>query len=296
MVLEAASPGFNRIVDPEAKLDRIAHGHIFTEGPVWNTRDKSLVYVDIIGDTIWKWQPGVGATPLVHPSGKVNGLTYDRQGRLLIAGWTSRSITRMDPDGSIATLASRYQGKKLNTPNDIVVKSDGMIYFTDPPGGLYIVAMGVDDLQQYLDYSGVYKLDPESGDLTLVTDDVPGCNGLAFSADESKLYVNDTAARHIKVFDVKPDGTLGPGRIFAVLEGEEPGIPDGMKVDTEDNVYCTGPGGVWVMDSAGNYLGRILVPEHASNMAWADEDWKTFYITGRSSVFRIRCKIPGIPV
>ena len=177
-----------------------------------------------------------------------------------------------------------------------MVKSDGMIYFTDPPGGLYIVAMAVDDLQQYLEWSGVYRLDPESGELTLVTDEVPGCNGLAFSPDESKLYVNDTGLKHIKVFDVKPDGTLGPGSVFATLEGEEPGVPDGMKVDTEGNVYCTGPGGVWVFDPSGNYLGRIRMHEHASNMAWAEDDWKTFFITGRSSVFRIRLNIPGIPV
>ena len=296
MVIEAASPSFEQIVNRDAALDRISHGYIFTEGPVWNTRDKSLVFVDIIGDTIWKWQPGVGPTALVRPSGKVNGLTYDQQGRLLVAGWTSRAILRMDLDGTISILASHYQGKRLNTPNDIVVKSDGYIYFTDPPGGLSIVGMAVEDLQQYLDFSGVYRLDPNDGALTLVTEDVPGCNGLAFSPDESILYINDTGLRHIKAFDLNPDGTLSNGRIFAELDGKEPGIPDGMKVDVEGNVYCTGPGGVWVFDPSGNYLGRIRIPEHASNMAWAEDDWKTFFITGRTSVFRIRLNVPGIPV
>lgn len=296
MVIEAASPSFARIVSRDATLGRIADGHIFTEGPVWNTRDKALLYVDIIGDTIWKWQSGIGARVVLHPSGKVNGLTYDRQGRLLAAGWSSRTITRMDQDGTITVLTSHYRGKKLNTPNDIVAKSDGAIYFTDPPGGLFFVAMGGEDLQQYLDFNGVYRLNPDDGTLTLVTDEVPGCNGLAFSPDESILYVSDTGLRHIKAFDVHADGTLSQGRIFAELKGKEPGIPDGMKVDVEGNVYCTGPGGVWVMDPAGRYLGRILVPDHASNMAWGDDDWQTFYITGGTSVFRIRLNIPGIPV
>ncbi len=300
MVVEMASSGFNRIVSDSATLDRVSHGYIFTEGPVWNARENYLALVDIIGDTIWKWAPGQGASVLLRPSGKVNGLTYDREGRLVVAGWTSRAILRIEHDGSIVTLASHYQGKKLNTPNDIVVKSDGSIYFTDPPGGLSIVAMAVDDLQQYLGFSGVYRLDPNDGSLdgslTLLVDDVEGCNGLAFSPDESLLYVNDTGRRHIRVFEVNSDGTLGGGRHFAELIGEEPGIPDGMKVDEEGNVYCTGPGGVWVLDPGGNYLGRIRVPEHASNMAWAEADWRTMYITGRSSVFRIRLNIPGIPV
>lgn len=219
MVVEAASSRFDRIVSSDATLEKIADGHIFTEGPVWNSRDKSLVYVDIIGDTIWKSQEDVGKSIFRHPSGKVNGLTFDKQGRLLIAGWNSRNITPLNPKGAITVLTSHFEGKKLNCPNDIVARSDGTIYFTDPAGGLSYVAMGVDDLQQYLDFSGVYRLDPEGGPLTLLTDEVPRCNGLAFSPKESLLYISDTGQCHIKVFDVDTDGTLSNGRIFAELKG-----------------------------------------------------------------------------
>ena len=296
MVVDATVPAFNRIVDAGATLDRIPHGHIFTEGPVWSATDGVLIFVDIIGDTIWKWVPGEGAQVVVRPSGKANGLTYDRDGGLLVAGWTTRTIWRMAPDGSIVTLASAYDGKKLNTPNDIVVKSDGAIYFTDPPGGLAIVGMGVDDLQQYIDYSGVYRLDPATGVLTLLIDDIGGCNGLAFSPDESVLYVNDTGGRFIKAFDVRADGTVTNGRLFATLTGDEPGNPDGMKVDVEGNVYCTGPGGVHVLDSAGQHLGRIRTPEASANMAFGGDDWRTLYITARTSVYRIALSVPGIAV
>jgi gluconolactonase len=296
MVVEAASSRFDRIVSFDATLEKIADGHIFTEGPVWNSRDQSLMYVDIIGDTIWNWKTGTGKRVVRQPSGKVNGLTYDQQGRLLIAGWNSRNITRLNPEGDIIVLASHFEGKKLNCPNDIVARSDGTIFFTDPAGGLSYVGMGVDDLQQYLDFSGVYRLDPEGGPLTLLTDKVRRCNGLAFSPDESLLYISDTGRYHIKVFDVDTNGTLRNGRIFAGLKGKEEGVPDGMKVDVEGHVYCTGPGGIWVMDPAGRHLGRIRVPGHASNMAWGENDWRTLFITARSSVYRIRLNVQGIPV
>ena len=296
MIVEAASSDFSDIISESTPLDLITDGHIFTEGPVWNYRDKSLTYVDIIGDTIWNWQDGIGKRVVRQPSGKVNGLTFDKQGRLLIAGWNSRNITRLTPEGTITVLASQFEGKKLNCPNDIVARSDGTIFFTDPAGGLSYVGMGVDDLQQYLDFSGVYRFTPETGSLVLLTDEVPRCNGLAFSADETLLYISDTGKYHIKVFDVDRNGTLSNGRIFAELQGKEDGVPDGMKVDVEGHVYCTGPGGIWVMDQAGKYLGRIRIHGHASNMAWGEDDWRTMFITARSSVYRIRLNIPGIPV
>ena len=180
MCFESSSPQFNRLVATGHGLEKIADGHIFTEGPVWDSRDQSLMYVDIIGDTIWNWKAEKGKRLVRSPSGKVNGLTYDTQGRLLMAGWTSRTITRMDSDGNITVLASHFQGKKLNNPNDIVTQTDGTILFTDPAGGLSYVAMGGDDLQQYLDFSGVYRLNPESGALALLTDEVPHCNGFSF--------------------------------------------------------------------------------------------------------------------
>lgn len=296
MIVDPRTARFRDIASEDAVLERISHGHIFTEGPVWSAREGALYWTDIIGDAIWKWTPGVGRSLVLRPTGHANGMTFDKQGRLVVAGWSSRSVWRMEHDGSITPLATHYQGQKLQTPNDIVVKSDGAIYFTDPPGGMAIIGMEGEDLQQYLDFSGVYRLEPESRQLTLLTTDVPGCNGLCFSPDESLLYVNDTGARHIKVFDVQPDGTLANGRLFATLVGDEPGNPDGMKVDVEGNVYCTGPGGIHAFDPDGTYLGRLRVPEHCSNLAWGDADWKSLYITARSSVYRIRLNIPGIPV
>ena len=296
MYTEAASPKFHDIAPKDALLERVSHGHIFTEGPVWNAREGALYWTDIIGNTIWKWAPGVGKSVVLRPSGKANGMTFDKQGRLIVAGWTNRTVWRMELDGSIVPLATHYDGKKIGTPNDIVVKSDGAIYFTDPPGGVGIVEMEGEDLQQYLDYSGVYRLEPDTGKLTLLTKDVPGCNGLTFSPDEKVLYINDTGGRFIQAYDVQADGTLTNSRRFADIVGEEAGNPDGMKVDVEGNVYCTGPAGIHVFDPAGKYLGRLKVPEHCANMAWGDADWKTMYITARTSVYRMRLSIPGIPV
>jgi gluconolactonase len=296
MYAEAASTQFRDIVPESAVLEHVSHGHIFTEGPVWNAREGALYWTDIIGNTIWKWTPGIGKSVVMRPSGKANGMTFDKQGRLIVAGWTNRTVWRMETDGSVVPLATHYQGKKINTPNDIVVKSDGAIYFTDPPGGVGIVEMEGEDLQQYLDYSGVYRLEPDTRKLILLTTEVPGCNGLVFSPDESILYVNDTGGRFIQAFDVQRDGTLKNSRRFVDVKGEEPGNPDGMKVDVEGHVYCTGPAGIHIFDPAGNYLGRLKVPEHVSNMAWGDADWKTLYITARTSVYRMRLSIQGIPV
>jgi gluconolactonase len=287
---------FHDIVPKTAVLERVSHGHIFTEGPVWNAREGALYWTDIIGNTIWKWTPGVGNSVVLRPSGKANGMTFDKDGRLLVAGWTNRTVWRMEQDGAIVPLATHYQGKKLGTPNDIVVKSDGAIYFTDPPGGVGIVEMEGEDLQQYLDFSGVYRLEPDTRKLTLLTTDVPGCNGLVFSPDESVLYINDTGGRFIQMFDVQADGALVNSRRFADVVGDEPGNPDGMKVDVAGNLYCTGPAGVHVFDPSGAYLGRIKAPEHCSNMAWGDADWQTLYITARTSVYRMRLGIQGIPV
>jgi gluconolactonase len=292
--MEAA--GFSRIVPKEATLERIACQLIFGEGPVWNSRESYLLWVDIIGDTIWQWRPGSGTSIFLRPSGKANGMTYDEQGRLVVAGWASRTVWRVEHDGSIVILASHYQGKKINTPNDIVVKSDGAIYWTDPPNAMYIPGMAGEDLQRYLDFIGVFRLSPDGKALTPVADDFENPNGLAFSPDESLLYINDTSRRHIRVFDVDADGTLKNGRLFYEARGNEPGNPDGMKVDVEGNVYCTGPAGIHVIDPRGNLLGRIKVPGHATNFNWGDSDWRTLFITTRNSVYRVRLGIPGVAV
>jgi len=294
--IDMAAPTFARLVSADAPLDRIYHGLAFGEGPLWNRRDGTFLWVDIVGDTIFRWKPGAGAQIFLRPSTKANGLTFDREGRLCVAGWASRSVWRVEPDGKVTTLASHYQGKRINSPNDIVVRSDGAIYFTDSPGALYNVGMAAEDVQQYLDFQGVFRISPDGTRIDAVVTDTVYPNGLAFTPDESVLYVNDTRLGEIRAYDMRPDGTCGPMRLFHKLSGSEPGIADGMKVDIEGNVYCTGPGGLHVIGPDGKLLGRIRIPDHCTNMAWGDADWRSLYITTYSSVFRTRVNVPGVPV
>lgn len=296
MDIEIVDPAFQRLVERSPPLDLIAHGLDFGEGPVWDRRTGQLYFVDIIGSRIWKWKPGVGREIVMEPTGCANGMTFDREGRLVVAGWSARTVWRIEHDGSVVTLASHYEGRKINTPNDIVVHSGGAIYWTDPPNGLLFAGMVAEDTQQYIDAHGVYRLSPNGGLVTCVIDDDIYPNGLAFSPDESLLYVNNSMhVQHIRVFDVHSDGSLGRGRLFHKLSGDEPGGADGMKVDTEGNLYCTGPGGVHVMDPGGRLLGRLKIPGHCTNMAWGDDDWRSLYITTFHAVYRTRVKIPGIP-
>lgn len=293
MDIDMIAPGFERLVDPDPKLDIVAENIIFGEGPVWDKRKRQFFFTDIIGDTIWKWRPGAGLEVVLQPSVHANGMTFDLQGRLVVAGWGGRTVFRFEEDGSIRTLASHWQGKKINSPNDIVVKSDGSIYFTDPPGGLLNVGMVSDDLQKYLDVQPVFRIAPD-GTLSVVTDDFVYPNGLCFSPDEKLLYVNCTRERLIRVYDVKPDGSVGKGRLFHQYTGTERGVPDGMKVDIEGNVYCTGPGGIYVHDPQGNILARLKVPGHPTNFCFGDNDWRTLYITCIGSVVRMRLNIAGV--
>ena len=294
MEIDRIAPELDRIIDSSAPFDRVVHGIHFGEGPVWDKRTRQLYFVDILGNTIYKWKPGVGRAVVMHPSGYADGMTLDRDGRLIVAGWSSRNVWRLEKDGSQTVLATHFDGKKINAPNDIVVKSDGSIYWTDPTGGMVIPGMVSEDCQQYLDFQGVFRLSPDGKTITLVVREGETPNGLAFSPDESILYVNDTRQAHIRAFDVRPDGSLGPGRLFYKLIGKEEGVADGMKVDTEGNVYCTGPGGIHILDPKGNLLGRLLISEHCTNFAWGDDDWRSVYITSHESVFRTRIKIPGI--
>ena len=294
MDVDLTMPGIERIVGTHPPLDQIAHGLYFGEGPVWDRREKRFLWADIIGDTIWQWTPGVGKRVLIHPSGHANGMTFDRQGRLVVAGWSARTIWRVEKDGSLVTIASHYQGKKFNSPNDIVVRSDGTVYWTDSVGGLVIPGMVGEDLQRQLDIQGVFCLTP-SGEVKLVVEDCTYPNGLCFSPDESVLYVNDTRLGVIRAFDVEADGTAGPGRLFHKLTGNEPGVADGMKVDREGNVYCTGPGGVHIIDNNGSLLGRLRIPGHSTNLAWGDDDWRSLYVTTYHAVFRTRTEINSTP-
>lgn len=294
MDIDAVSPDFTRIVGSAPPLDLIAHGLQFGEGPVWDRRTGWLYWVDIIGSTIWRWQAGIGREVVMQPSGHANGLTFDRQGRLTVAGWCSRTVYRFEHDGSLTTLASSFEGKKLNSPNDIVVARDGSTYWTDSAGGLAIPGMVAEDIQRYLDVQGVYRLLPEGGAARLLIADNSYPNGLAFSPDERLLYVNDTRQALINVHAVEADGSVGPARLFHRLTGSEPGVADGMKVDVEGHVYCTGPGGVHVIGADGQLLGRLRLPGHATNLAWADDDARTLFITTYDKLFRTRVQVPGI--
>ncbi len=282
---------FGDIVPDDATLDQIATGFSFTEGPVWC--GNYLLLSDIPKNRIIKYRllaEGPEITTFRTPSGNSNGNTLDNVGRLVSCEHGTRRVTRTETDGTVKVLADSYQGHRLNSPNDVVFRSDGTVFFTDPPYGLKDHTRWKE-----LPFNGVYCLTP-GGRTELLADDFERPNGLAFSPDEKVLYVDDTARRHIRAFDVSTDGMLSNGRVFAELKGEEPGAPDGMKVDCDGNVYCTGPGGIWIVDPQMNCLGRILTPEVPANLAWGDADWKTLYITARTSLYRIRLNISGIAV
>jgi gluconolactonase len=296
MDIEVLHPAMREIADPQVPLVQIAHGTTFAEGPVWDRRNGCLYFTDIVEDTIWRWTPGIGKEMAVHPSGHADGMTIDHEGRLLVAGWASRSVWRREADGSLLPLVTHYQGTKINTPNDIVMHSSGAIYWTDGDGAFYIPGMESHDLQRYLDFNAVFRLSPDGRDLTPIITDFTFPNGLVFSPDEKLLYVNDTRQSLVRIFDVNADGSVSNGRIFYELQGAEIGHADGMKVDRKGNLYCTGPAGIHVISPEGTLLGRIKVPAECTNMAWGDEDWNSLYITTHHVIFRARLNIPGIPV
>jgi len=291
-----ATPELERLVGKHAPFDQIAQGLRFSEGPAWDRCTGEFYYTDIVGDAIWKWKPGTGHRIVMQPSRYANGLTFDREGRLLVAGWGGRTVWRVEDDGSHTTLAATYEGKKLNSPNDIIVRSDGLIYFTDSFGSLCNVGMGFEDVQRYLDIAGVFSVTPEGKKLTLVIPDVFYPNGLCFSPDEKLLYVNDSRHALINVYPVRRDGTIAKGRLFYQVVGSETGIPDGMKCDVEGNVYCTGPGGIHVITPDGKLLGRLRIPDHTTNLGWGDDDWRSLYITTYHGVYRTRLRVAGVPV
>ncbi len=287
--LEIKSEALRRLFPEGATPERIATGFRFTEGPVWIAEEKKLLFSDIPADRIIAITTDGRVATYRKSSGNSNGLTRDEKGRLIACEHGNRRLTRTDQDGTIEILADTFHGKKLNSPNDVVVKSDGAIYFTDP-------AYGIELEHQEQPVQGVYHLSPDGPELSLVADDFARPNGLAFSPDEKKLYIDDSQRRHIRVFDVEPDGTLSGGSVFCDMNVSDPGSPDGMKVDVAGHVYCTGAGGVWVFDSDGKHLGTLMTPEKPSNCAWGNEDWRTLFITAGTSVYKVRVNTPGIPV
>jgi gluconolactonase len=297
--LEVRDPGLHDLVAPDAAIERIAGGLIFTEGPVW--RAGHLLFSDIPNKRIVRWRRlPEGPELTTYATGMSNGLTLDRQGRVLAAEHDGRRVTRVADDGTRTVLAEQYLGKRLNSPNDIVVKSDGVVYFTDPPYGVRPAPPGtvrpagwwtqpIPGKEQ--SSNGVYRLTPD-GTLRLVADDFALPNGLAFSPDESVLYIDDSAHKHIRAFDVALDGSLTRGRILLDMKSDDPGVPDGLKVDVRGNVFCTGPGGVWVCRPDGALLGRIVLPELPANLAWG-EDGSVLFLTARTSVYRLATKTRG---
>jgi gluconolactonase len=294
MPIEQVSPELERIVSQNQSIEELGNGYGGdagpAEGPLWWKESGYLLFSDIGNNRRMKWTSGEGVTLVQEPTNRANGLTRDPQGRLLACEHETRRVTRQEPDGSITVVANSYRGRRLNRPNDVIVKSDGRIYFTDPG----YPTPGLD-----LDFNGVYQVTPDLGTITLISWDFSRPNGLAFSPDEKVLYINDTRRRHIRAFDVEPNGMplIATDRVFCELGGERPGNPDGMKVDVEGNVYCGGSGGIWVMDPSGKHLGTIVHGAPATtNMAWGGDDWKTMFFTTRNTLSRIQLKIAGVPV
>lgn len=278
---EAPSP-----LAADASAELIAEGHQFTEGPFWRSEDGDLIYSDIPANTVYRWAPGEDTTAFLRPSGNANGINADDQGRILLAQHAGQ-VGRLTEDGEVETLVDEYEGQRLNSPNDLDVRSDGSIYFTDPP-------YGVSEDERELDFSGVYRLDPD-GTLELLTDEFNRPNGICFSPDESLLYVNDSEETLIRVYDVAEDGSISNGRIFAEPEDPEAeGTTDGMKVDVEGNLYTTGPGGIWIYAPDGSLIDRLPVPEAPTNLAFGGSDMQTLYITARPNVYRVPVTIEGV--
>jgi len=292
MSIQQVSPEFESIVALNQELEELGSGYLVAEGPLWWKEEGYLLFSEVRGNRRRKWSPEEGVTLLQEPTNNANGLTRDLQGRLLICEGGAHRVTRMESDGSVTIVANSYQGTRLNRPNDVVVKSDGSIYFTDP---------GAPDPELDLDFAGVYRVSPDLSSITLLVRDFIFPNGLAFSPDENTLYITDYRRGHIRAFDMQPNGTLAlaTDRLFCQLREPRPigpDGPDGMKVDVEGNVYCTGPGGVWVIDQSGKHLGTILTGAQTTNVGWGGEDWKTLFITTFEFLARIQLKIAGIPV
>ena len=294
----AHSPRLLELVAEDVECELLATGFEFTEGPVWSAEEHRLYFTDIVGDTIYRWDEAGGATPWRRPSNMANGLTLDANGGLIACEHATSRVTRTDRDGAVTTVAGHYDGKELNSPNDVVVKSDGSVYFTDPLYGRR-ANHGVERPPE-LGFCGVYRLAPSGTELTLLADDFPAPNGLCFSPDESLLYVDDTLRMHTRVFDVLHDGALANGRLFfdQAAHGAkwDEGDPDGIKVDKQGHVFSTGPGGVWVISPEGEWLGLIEVPEIVANVTWGGPSWSALYICATHSLYRVQTRTRGTRV
>ena len=291
MNIEIRHQNFRAVVGDDVQFEEIGRGFEFTEGPIWHHVEKHLIFSDIPGNIMRRWRPDGSIETWRQPSNMANGNAYDMQGRVVTCEHATSRVVRTEADGSVTELATHYAGKELNSPNDIVVKRDGSIYFTDP--GFGRMEYYGKPREQQLTYQGVYKLDPESRALTLLVTDFDQPNGLCFSVDESQLFVNDTMRTHVRVFDVDENGTLDRGRVWAEVTGDRDGVPDGMKVDSEDNLYVTGPGGIHVFGPDATCLGVIYTPQGCANFCWGEDDMKSLFVTAGTSLYRLRVNVAG---
>jgi gluconolactonase len=322
--VQRLDPALDALIAPDAKLELVKTGFGFTEGALWVPRGDSgyLLFSDIPANVIYMWNPlddevsvyldrsgytgrDIWRVGFMQTNGKdksdpkfeefpmigSNGLALDREGRLIVATWAGRSIDRIEWDGKRTVLADRYDGKRFGGTNDVVVKKDGAIYFTDGFGGLRHTTS---DPRKELDANGVYML--KGGKVSLVIKDIPNTNGLAFSPDEKILYANGSRDRYVKRYDVLPDDALSNGQMLIDMNKDpERGITDGLRVDINGNLWETGPGGVWIITPDGKHIGTIPTPELAANVEFGDADRKTLYIAARTSIYKIRVKVPGLP-
>ncbi len=298
-MIEMLDSRLAELIADDARIESIAGGFIFTEGPVW--RGDHLVFSDIPNGRLIRWDEEPGG-PVVstfrYPSGNANGNTLDRDGNLITCEHRGRRVALTAADGTVRTLVDNYQGKKLNSPNDVVVRSDGKIFFTDPPYGLIPTPNNPIGklLESETGLMAVYRLDPD-GTLTLLADDYDRPNGLAFSPDEKTLYVDDTARRVIRAYDVDAEGNISNDRVFFSFQGDTDFHgPDGLKSDVNGNIWTTGPGSVWVISPQGDVLGRIRPPEHPANLGFGGADWKTIFFTAQTGVYRMPVKVAGVAV
>ena len=294
--IESLAPELDRVVSTSEPIRELATGYGGTigpaEGPVWWAEGHYLLFNDINTARRMKYMPGSSPTVAMEKTNEANGMTRDQQGRLVSAEHLTRRVTRYESDGSLTVIANSFQGKRLLRPNDVIVKSDGSIYFTDPGGNAA-------PEQWDVTISGVYRVSPDLGSMSLIVDDMVRPNGLAFSPDESTLYVADTRRRHVRAYQMQANGTIAKetSRVFVDLGGTEPGVPDGIKVDAEGNVYSGGSGGLYIIDSKGKKLGRIVHGQAATtNVAFGGDDWKTLYFTTASTLFSVNVKIAGVLV
>jgi gluconolactonase len=288
------------LIEPGAELRRLGSGYQFTEGPVWIAAQNCLEFVDIPGDTRWRWTEERGMEVALQPMFKASGLALDAEGNLVACEGLSSCVAKF-VDGRREVIAYHYQGRYLNSPNDLCTRSDGSIYFTDPDYGRWNDWIGQERSRDNLGFRGVYRLPADGGELDLVVAegefDQP--NGICFSPDESLLYVNDSGARQVKVFDVAADGSLGPGRLFA--DGIGSGVPkegnvDGMECDEHGNVWVTGPDGVWVLTPAGEHLGTVETPEVCGSLAWGGEDMHSLFLMTSTTVHVVRTTVGPAPL